>query len=332
MTRPPFQRFTPTRLELAAFIAQTPLPPHVKALGLTHQGRRPALFMVTSTDGTTLSAFREGREPALSAFQDALRSVPVVMRAVPGPLRAAAYLPRAQGEALTPEQEVLDPVVLGAQVQNGAADERLGGYGVGTLGAFYPAPEGGTLLLSNNHVIAAENSTDEEKARVGDDIYQAQRGRGRVVAHLSAWVPLSPTEPNRADLASAVLLPDAAFENAFLPLRGRPHPTDTRLTLPRVGQRVFKVGRTSGLTFGTVTATSARVPRVEYGFGGAAFEDSLIIEGQGGSTFSAPGDSGSGIYDLKGRLLGFLYAGDGTITLACPAGAALEALGVRPRR
>ena len=66
--------------------------------------------------------------------------------------------------------------------------------------------------------------------------------------------------------------------------------------------------------------------------GRVQIEDSFIIEGQRGSTFSAPGDSGSGIYDLKGRLVGFLYAGDGTITLACPAGAALEALGVRPRR
>jgi len=55
----------------------------------------------------------------------------------------------------------------------------------------------------------------------------------------------------------------------------------------------------------------------------------LIIEGQGGGTFSASGDSGSGIYDLRGRLLGFLYAEDGTITLACPAGEALEALSLK---
>ena len=57
-----------------------------------------------------------------------------------------------------------------------------------------------------------------------------------------------------------------------------------------------------------------------------SFADSFIVEGQGGSTFSAPGDSGSVIYDLRGRLLGFLYAGDGTTTLACPAQEALDAL------
>ncbi len=65
---------------------------------------------------------------------------------------------------------------------------------------------------------------------------------------------------------------------------------------------------------------------MEYGIGSASFAGSFIIEGQGGSTFSAPGDSGSGIYDLRGRLVGFLYAGDGTITLAWPALEALDAL------
>ncbi|ADI14390.1 trypsin-like peptidase domain-containing protein [Truepera radiovictrix] len=314
----------PARADLAALIAHAPLPPHVKALGLTQRARRPALFVVTYAGSRALSALSSAEAP----LRAALPEVPMVVRETPGPLRAASYLPRAQGEALTPEQEVLDPVVLGAQIQNGAADERSGGYGVGTLGAFYPAPEGGTLLLSNNHVIAAENTPDEEHARVGDPIYQAQRGRGRVVARLSAWVPLSPTAPNRADIASAALLPETVFENAFLPPRGRPAPGATQLAAPRVGQRVFKVGRTSGLTFGTVSAVGARVPRVAYGFGSAAFEGSVIIEGLNGSTFSAPGDSGSGIYDLKGRLVGFLYAGDGTITLACPARASLEALGL----
>lgn len=56
----------------------------------------------------------------------------------------------------------------------------------------------------------------------------------------------------------------------------------------------------------------------------------MIIEGQGGSTFSAPGDSGSGIYDLRGRLVAFLYAGDRVITPACPAQEALDALTLKP--
>lgn len=290
------------------------LPPHVKAVGLTRQGGQNAVLVITDTS--------EGLTAQAADLLPELSDVPVVTRSVPGRIRAATYLPGAQAEALTPEQEVLEPVVLGAQVQNGSADERLGGYGVGTLGAFARDAEGRTVLVSNNHVIAAEND-----ARVGDEIFQAQRGRGRVVATLSAWVPITLDRPNRVDIAGAVVN-GAAFENAFLPLRNRP--SVQGVAAPRVGARVFKVGRTSGLTVGRITAVAARVPNVGYGVGPAAFEGSLIIEGQGGSTFSAPGDSGSGIYDLRGRLVGFLYAGDGTITLACPAREALSALELRP--
>ena len=294
------------------------LPSQIKAVGLTRHNGQAAFLVVTDASRGTAGAVAA---QAAELFPE-LGDVPVVTLEVPGRFRAAAYLPGAQAEALTPEQEVLEPVVLGAQVQNGSADERLGGYGVGTLGAFARDAEGRTVLLSNNHVIAAEND-----ARVGDEIFQAQRGRGRVVGTLAAWVPITLETPNRVDIASAVIN-NTALENAFLPLRNRPVPQGT--AAPRVGTRVFKVGRTSGLTMGSITAVEARVPNVGYGVGPAAFEGSLIIEGQGGSTFSAPGDSGSGIYDLRGRLVGFLYAGDGTITLACPAREALGALELRP--
>ena len=146
------------------------LPSQIKAVGLTRHNGQAAFLIVTDTSGDTALTAQ-----AAELFPE-LGDVPVVTLEVPGRFRAAAYLPGAQADALTPEQEVLEPVVLGAQVQNGSADERLGGYGVGTLGAFARDAEGRTVLLSNNHVIAAEND-----ARVGDEIFQAQRGRGRVV-------------------------------------------------------------------------------------------------------------------------------------------------------
>ncbi len=295
-------------------LAGVQLPPEVKAVGVTRHNAQDALLVVLRERG--VRAF--GAETMQDLFSS-VSGLPLVMREVSGELRATGQLPVAQSQALTPEQEVLEPVVLGAQVQNGSADERLGGYGVGTLGAFAQNAEGQAVLLSNNHVIAAEND-----AEVGDLVFQAQRGRGRALAKLSAWVPITLDAPNRVDIASAVIDADAAFENSFLPLRNRPDPVG--LAAPRIGAKVFKVGRTSGLTFGSVTAIAARVPGVGYGIGSAAFENSFIIEGQGGGTFSAPGDSGSGIYDMRGRLVGFLYAGDGTITLACPAGEALSAL------
>lgn len=159
------------------------LPPQVKAVGLTRHNAQPALLVVTH------------ERPALSAFgaellPPSLQGLPVVWRDVPGRLHAAAYLPSAQSEALTPEQDGLEPVVLGAQVQNGSADERQAGYGVGTLGAFARDEGGNPVLLSNNHVITAEN-----EAQLGDAVYQAQRDRGRVVGTLTAWVPTRSPAP-----------------------------------------------------------------------------------------------------------------------------------------
>lgn len=307
---------TLTAQSIVERLTEAELPQQVKAIGLTRHDGRDALLLITN-EGTGPVAFATS-----TLLPRSFQGLPVVHREIPGRLRAAHYLPAAQTEALTPEQDVLEPVMLGAQVQNGSADARLSGYGVGTLGAFAQNSSGQRVLLSNNHVIAAENS-----AEVGDDIYQAQRGRGRVVAALTAWVPISLSKPNRSDIACAMLNDGAVYENAFLPLRNRPVPAGS--AAPRIGMKVFKVGRTSGLSLGTVTAVAARVPSVGYGIGSAAFEGSLIIEGQGGSTFSAPGDSGSGIYDLRGRLIAFLYAGDGTITLACPAQEALDALEVQ---
>lgn len=218
--------------ELLEQLAVVALPPQVKAVGLTRHSGQSALLVVTH-DQLGVAAFATTELPPRT-----LRAMLLVLRDVPGRLRAASYLPGAQSEALTPEQETLELLVLGAQLQNGTADEQQGGYGVGTLGAFARGADNTPVLLSNNHVIAAENAVE-----VGDAIYQPQRDRGRAVATLAAWVPISLTAPNRVDIASATLGADTAFKNAFLPLRNCP--ALSGVAAPSVGAKVFKVGRTS---------------------------------------------------------------------------------------
>ena len=95
------------------------LPSQIKAVGLTRQDGQAAFLVVTDTFGDTAGAVTA---QASELFPE-LGDVPVVTLEVPGRFRAAAYLPGAQADALTPEQEVLEPVVLGAQVQNGSAEE-----------------------------------------------------------------------------------------------------------------------------------------------------------------------------------------------------------------
>jgi len=94
---------------------------------------------------------------------------------------------------------------------------------------------------------------------------------------------------------------------------------------PRQDLLVCKIGRTTGLTYGRITATGAAV-RIWYPDGDCIFEDQIIIEGDD-EPFSAPGDSGSGILthpDL--RPIGLLFAGNDSLTVANPIHAVSEAL------
>jgi len=84
--------------------------------------------------------------------------------------------------------------------------------------------------------------------------------------------------------------------------------------LPNLGEFVQKSGRTTGhTTHGRVISTSW-TGVIEYARGKATFTDCILIEG---NYFSAPGDSGSPVFDMKGNLIGVLFAGSKTHTIVC---------------
>ena len=69
---------------------------------------------------------------------------------------------------------------------------------------------------------------------------------------------------------------------------------------------------------------------VGYGIGGVWFQQSIVIEGVHGATFSDHGDSGSAIVrDADGMMVGLLYAGNGTQTYARPPATVLSDLKCR---
>jgi hypothetical protein len=80
-----------------------------------------------------------------------------------------------------------------------------------------------------------------------------------------------------------------------------------------LGDRVQKVGRTTGHTKGWVSASDVML-QVGFGhFGTAVFDDQLqIIQGD----FSDGGDSGSAILDTENRVVGLLFAGGADYTFA----------------
>ena len=101
------------------------------------------------------------------------------------------------------------------------------------------------------------------------------------------------------------------------------------------GTEVAKLGRTTGLTRGRVTAFEMDNVVVGYDIGNVRFDDQVEIEGAGDGPFSDGGDSGSLIVGRDKRGVALLFAGSDQggahgqgLTYANPLRAVLDALKV----
>lgn len=303
--------------------------PYVHTVGLTKRRGQPVLRAVRLAtlrpQGTELPKRSLGL-PLL--VEETLHSL-VPLHKIPGTHTQQTSLP---------EQEAQRPMVLGLQVQNIDHDLRDGsvndGYRtVGTLGCFV-GQSGAVQMLSNNHVLAGEN-----QATIGDRIQQPGALGAvleQVVAELSAFVPLQFASEghlgmaedegvNLVDAATARLAAEVNHLQAYLPHHALKAPTTVRE--PRLGERVYKVGRTTGLTRGQVSAVLVEAGPVGYSAGEAYFRRSFAVRGVMGTLFSSGGDSGTAIVAAQdGALLGLLYAGNGVETYACLATEVLRIL------
>ena len=203
----------------------------------------------------------------------------------------------------------------------------------GTLGCFVEQrATKEPFILSNNHVLA-----DENRGKPGDVVIQpgdidGGRKKQDYAGRLAAFVRLQKSKANLLDCAIASLRPGIEYVPGLLrgigTLKGLgPEITDT-------GIRVRKVGRTTGVTSGRVTAFELDNVVVEYDFGNARFDDQIEIESASGSeSFCLGGDSGSLIVDGSRRAVALLFAGSETggkgnmgLTFANPIRAVLDAL------
>jgi hypothetical protein len=98
---------------------------------------------------------------------------------------------------------------------------------------------------------------------------------------------------------------------------------------------VAKIGRTTGVTRGRVTAFELDDVVVAYDIGNVSFDNQIEIEGAGKGPFSDGGDSGSLIVDRAGCAVAQLFAGSETggrngrgLTYASPIGTVLRQLKV----
>ncbi|WP_233404601.1 hypothetical protein [Actinotalea solisilvae] len=182
----------------------------------------------------------------------------------------------------------------------------------GTLGAFVRV--GGRLhVLSNWHVLVGSPS-----ASVGDAVLQpgpADGGRDPQdrVATLAAYAELRPGVTALVDAAVALVDEGVDVDLAY------PIGPVTRVAEVRGAEEVEKIGRTTGLTRGRVTAIELDDVVVGYGaeMGELSFDDQIEVEGLATGPFSRGGDSGSLVYladgdEAAGAAVGLLFAGSET--------------------
>jgi hypothetical protein len=231
--------------------------------------------------------------------------------------------------SLMPEQQQHRPLVCGLEIQNFDQDRRSGDLAnglmsVGTLGCFVKLAGGEIAMLSNNHVVAGVNS-----GVCGSDPV-SQPGVGAIAAkdragELTNFIPLQTSPPgiippmsgvnwNEVDAGVATLLASVHYLQAYLPARTPNAPNSFAAAL--IGDKVHKVGRTTGLTYGEVTQIAVQVS-VNYTLGICWFRDCIVVETLDGTTFSNHGDSGSAIVRDDGAVLGLLFAGNAAQTYAC---------------
>jgi hypothetical protein len=153
------------------------------------------------------------------------------------------------------------------------------------------------MAMSNNHVLA-----NSDTGMLGEPILQpgpidgGTDGRN-VVGYLHEYLSL-----------------ESGFDVAFSNLLEYPSYTGyngyalTGVTQAELGAPVWKVGRTTGVTLGRVTAVAMDDVPVQYPNGTRYFNDQIEITGDHGP-FSAGGDSGSLILDAHNRAVGLLFAG-----------------------
>jgi hypothetical protein len=216
------------------------------------------------------------------------------------------------------------PLVIGCSVAHVTAT-------AGTLGFMAKHNKTNrTVLVSNSHVFAHSGS-----AKVGDGITQPGRvdGAAEPVGALLDYVPLKLDGSNQVDAAIAVPDPAVALQPDAIPGIGNFTLVAGGDVLPNMN--VTKVGRTSGLTRGVVTAVEFDHVLVDTEIGGATFDGQIEIRGTE-HAFSQLGDSGSLVVTDQNQAIGMVFCGNEFannglgVTYANPLPKVMDALNLSP--
>jgi hypothetical protein len=176
----------------------------------------------------------------------------------------------------------------------------------GTIGFFARRISDGTFgLVSNNHVLAAEDRGKDDDEILHPAPADSGTSPNDVVACLAGDYPRL-RENTTVDCAFGKLVRGVACDPGDLGVTGR-----LRHTVIRAEKQldVAKIGRTTGLTTGRITAIDIDFMDVEYSIGYVSFFDQIEIEAVSETPFCRPGDSGSLVFTRELEPVGLLFLG-----------------------
>lgn len=171
-------------------------------------------------------------------------------------------------------------------------------------------------LITNNHIGCCSIVDENGNARIGDPFlqpaaYDGGKTGSDTIGNLIAYVNLHSDKTNFVDTSMIELKQDIPFLKKIF---GTEIPIGEGIVELELGDEVVKHGGTTGLTYGIVTVIRS-TQRVWFDEGIITFADQVVIEGLNGKSFSAGGDSGSGIWKIIEGIAyaaGLLFAGSDT--------------------
>lgn len=215
-----------------------------------------------------------------------------------------------------------------AQISRDASIGHYIPYSAGTLGGFarLRSDEGDRIgVISCNHVLVYNNKKsngDDYIVRPGprDGGFHPSSSIGKL--HSFQSIDFTPGSVNEVDAAFATLDQDVLLkwnDRFDRPFDKRPKIMGVRDFDPSMIEgdsddaklsKVFKYGRSTGLTEGGIVSTDRLNLSVLYAPGRKAIFNNVVeIEGKNGKPFSLPGDSGSLVWDIDHFAIGVVFAG-----------------------
>jgi hypothetical protein len=204
---------------------------------------------------------------------------------------------------------------------------------IGSVGCFVRLNDGGVAALTTRHTLVG----DGDGGKAGDPVSSPEYSEEFYVGEVHSYTEIGTDHPAilgpsltycKADAALAKLDKGVPYSPDFEPRCKRLLPPSLRISgtgEPALKQDVFKVGQTTGITFGRISAVDVSIV-IQYPWGNVAFKGAFQVVSREPRGFSEPGDSGAAIVGLDGLVIGLLIANQKGVAIGLPIAPALDEL------